>query len=517
MAKPVERVKGRFMRAMAFFKKDTLEVFRQPRLLVTLVLGPFLILFLFGVGFNPEPPVLRTVVVAPSDSGIAERSEQLVDALGPQAQLVGTLTSVAEAEAMLASGEANVAVVIPSDVVETVRGGEQATITILHDQIDPFESSVVALFAQSAVDQVNREVLEELVAAGQGRAAEIGAPLPAAQTAVGAMIAAVDANDRVAFESSRADLVVSLDELARRVAASDAVIEAVGEQTSSESSGSALDSALTNAGQLNQPGVRDERAQILNALEQNLEELEADIESFQAIEPAVLVSPFRGESSGYGGIEVDFTHYYIPGVVSLLVQHLSLTFAALSLVRERTLGSVELFRVSPLSGAEALAGKYLANVVIGLLVGAALTAASVFAFGFQPEGPWWWDGLAGLRGVLASQGLGFVLSALAKTESQAVQYAMITLLVSIFFSGFFISTARLLPAVQVVSYLIPATYGIKALQDIAFWGRLPSIEIILGAVLYSFVLGALALAFMRRRVTAAQLSRKQRRLARAAA
>ena len=255
---------------------------------------------------------------------------------------------------------------------------------------------------------------------------------------------------------------------------------------------------------------------MLRALEADLDRLEADIETFQAIEPAVLVSPFRGESASYQGTEVDFTHYYIPGVVSLLVQHLALTFAALSLVRERTLGSVELFRVSPLSGAESLVGKYLANVVIGMLVGAALTASAVFAFGFQPLGPWWAYGVAVLLVVLASQGLGFILSALAQTESQAVQYAMITLLVSIFFSGFFISTARLLPSVQVVSYLIPATYGIKALQDISFWGRLPSIEIIGGAVLYSLILGALALVFMRRRVTAAQMSRKQRRASQAA-
>ena len=173
--------------------------------------------------------------------------------------------------------------------------------------------------------------------------------------------------------------------------------------------------------------------------------------------------------------------------------------------------------MSPLSGAEALIGKYLANVVIGLLVGAALTASAVFAFGFQPLGSWWWYGLAVLLVVLASQGLGFVLSALAQTESQAVQYAMITLLVSIFFSGFFISTARLLPSVQAVSYLIPATYGIKALHDIAFWGRLPSIEIILGAVVYSIGLGALALMFMRRRVAAARMSRRQRRSVQASA
>ena len=114
--------------------------------------------------------------------------------------------------------------------------------------------------------------------------------------------------------------------------------------------------------------------------------------------------------------------------------------------------------------------------------------------------------------VIASQGLGFVLSALAQTESQAVQYAMITLLVSIFFSGFFISTDRLLPIAQSVSYLIPATYGIKALQEIAFWGRLPDIEIIAGAIAYSMVLGGLALAFMRRRVAAARPPRRARQV-----
>lgn len=515
MAEQPLRVKGRFMRTMAFFKKDSLEVFRQPRLLVTLVVGPFLILFLFGVGFNPDPPVLRTVVVAPPDSGIADRSEQLAGALGTQAELVGTLTDVEEAREMMARGEANVAVVIPADVVETVRGGSQAVITILHDQIDPFEASVVELFAQSAVDQVNREVLQELVTAGQGRAGEIEEPLPTARQAVDAMADALTADDEAAFEESRMNLTASLDQLASQVGASQAVIDAVGEQSASAAE-SPLESTLANTDRLGEATDNAERAEVLRVLEGDLNRLEADIETFQAIEPAVLVSPFRGESAGYQGVEVDFTHYYIPGVVSLLVQHLALTFAALSLVRERTLGSVELFRVSPLSGAEALVGKYLANVVIGLLVGAALTASAVFAFGFQPLGPWWAYGVAVLLVVLASQGLGFVLSALAQTESQAVQYAMITLLVSIFFSGFFISTARLLPAVQVVSYLIPATYGIKALQDISFWGRLPSIEIIGGAVLYSLILGALALVFMRRRVTAAQMSRKQRRTAQAA-
>ena len=259
MPERVQRVKGRFMRAMAFFKKDTLEVFRQPRLLVTLVLGPFLILFLFGVGFNPDPPVLRTVVVAPADSGIAERSEQLAAALGPQAELVGTLTDVEEAREMMARGEANMAVVIPPDVVETVRGGEQAVITILHDQIDPFESSVVELFAQGAVDQVNREVLQELVTEGQSRAGEIEEPLPSARQAVDAMADALTANDEAAFEESRANLTASLDQLARQVSTSQAVVDAVGEQGGVSTSESSLEATLANRDRLGEAGDNAER------------------------------------------------------------------------------------------------------------------------------------------------------------------------------------------------------------------------------------------------------------------
>ncbi|HEY3427851.1 MAG TPA: ABC transporter permease, partial [Acidimicrobiia bacterium] len=480
MADNSSGISGGFTRAYAFFKKDILEVLRQPRLILTLVIGPFLILFLFGVGFDPDPPVLKTVVVAPPESGISERSSDLAAALGSQAQLVGVVGTVDEATAMIDSRQANIAVVIPEDAVATVRAGEQAVITILHDQIDPFEASVVELFAVGAVDQVNREVLQDLVIMGQQEAEAVEEPLPAARAAVEAMERAARTEDDEAFESGRGDLEAVLSNLAAELGPTRSVLDRVNEQTTgSEATGSPLDSVLARVEGL-EGSTSEERATELEALQTDLDELETVLEEFQAMEPAVLVSPFRGAANNYRDLDVVDMHYYIPGVVSLLVQHLTLTFAALSLVKERTQGAIELFRVSPLSGGEALAGKYLANIVIGLLVGAALTAAAVFAFDFYPAGSWLWYGLSVLLVVLAAQGMGFILSALAKTESQAVQYAMITLLVSIFFCGFFISIDRLLPTVRPVSFLLPATYGIRALQQVSFWGRAPSWELIGG-------------------------------------
>jgi ABC-2 type transport system permease protein len=79
---------------------------------------------------------------------------------------------------------------------------------------------------------------------------------------------------------------------------------------------------------------------------------------------------------------------------------------------------------------------------------------------------------------------------------------MIMLLVAIFFSGFFISLDRLIPGVRVLSYLIPATYGISGLQEVAFRGRAPSLETLGGAAVLAVLFLVTAWALIKTRVVA---------------
>jgi ABC-2 type transport system permease protein len=51
------------IRASSFFRKEVFEILRQPRLVATLVIGPFLILFIFGIGYRNQPRALRTLFV----------------------------------------------------------------------------------------------------------------------------------------------------------------------------------------------------------------------------------------------------------------------------------------------------------------------------------------------------------------------------------------------------------------------------------------------------------------------
>lgn len=375
-------------RVTAFLRKDLVEVLRQPRLIFTLIIGPFLILFLFGIGFDPRPPELRTVIAASPDIDLEIQRDLLAESLGEQASIVGVVESRTQATALIDEGSADVAVILPKDILAAVERGERSRVEVIHDVIDPFERSVVEFFAARAVDQLNQEVLQELI-------------------------------DRGTAE-------------------------------------------------------------------------------FEAVDSEVVVQPFDADTSNYRGVAIEDVLFYVPGVIALLVQHLTLTFAALSVVRERSQGIDELFRVSPLAAGEMLAGKYLANIITGFLVAGALSAGAYYAFGLRPIAGWGWYVLSILLVILISQGLGFILSSLAKTESQAVQYAMITLLLSIFFSGLFISLDRLTDAIRPISYLVPASYGIQGLQAVAFFGSPPDLTLVGTALAYAILAGLIALLLMRR-------------------
>lgn len=103
--------------------------------------------------------------------------------------------------------------------------------------------------------------------------------------------------------------------------------------------------------------------------------------------------------------------------------------------------------------------------------------------------------------ILASLGLGFVLSGISETDTQAVQYSMIALLLTIFFTGFVLPLEQLAGPVQVVSYLIPATYGIRALHDVVFRGAVPGPLILGGLAAYAVAMATAAWFVVRRDVS----------------
>jgi ABC-2 type transport system permease protein len=72
--------------------------------------------------------------------------------------------------------------------------------------------------------------------------------------------------------------------------------------------------------------------------------------------------------------------------------------------------------------------------------------------------------------LFTSLGVGFFISLISETDTQAVQYSMLLLLASIFFSGFFLDLRLMWQPVKVLAWSLPATYGIRMLQDVMLRG-----------------------------------------------
>ena len=100
--------------------------------------------------------------------------------------------------------------------------------------------------------------------------------------------------------------------------------------------------------------------------------------------------------------------------------------------------------------------------------------------------------------LLASLALGMVLSSISSTESQAVQFAMLTLLAGMFFSGFILGLDNLAYPVKYISWTLPVTYGIRSFQTVMLLGERPATEDVVGLAALVVVYGSIAVFALRR-------------------
>jgi ABC-2 type transport system permease protein len=379
----------RLIRASAFLSKEIAEIIRQPRLILTLIVGPFLILLLFGLGYTREYAPVRTLYLASPTSPFVDELQNYVKELGTALTYVGTEADPAIAQQRLKSGEVDLVIAAPADPNQVIKSKQQIPFVFYFDQVDPFMVDHMKYIAQILVSVINRKVLEQYVTQQGGNAT-------------------------------------------------------------------------------------------------------------QGVPAAVAVQPYEVQADNLAESSPTPAQFFGPAVIILLLQHLAVTFGALSIVREKSLGSMDLFRVSPLTSGETLFGKYLSYYLFGAVIAFVLVVLLVFGFSVPMVGSWVMLGFAMALVLFASLGWGFVISSLARTDSQAVQYTMLILLAGFFFSGFVLSLDTLTQSVRVVSRILPATYGIAFMHDVMLRGKGLNHLDLLGVLALGVVLLILSWILVRR-------------------
>lgn len=493
------------LRILAFIGKEIRAIVVQPQLLLLLIAGPFVILLAFGVGYRPAGPQLRTIVVQPPVSDPQQAIGTYLSAVGPPLQVVEMSTELAPALDKLRARQVDLVVVVPGEIRRTLLQGQNAHLVYYHNAIDPTRVGYIAAVIDSTTSQLNRAIVKEAVGDQQASAADYEQAVRQLQGTLADLRSAVQQGDHTrAAQLSRSARLSSGLLATLWLFAAEPFADPSAPAIHLADDARHLD-ALLAAGTTD-PRLLDEA---IARLQNDTDGMLQGLEQARRIPPDVFVSPLLWDAKPIQAYQPSYVVYHSPTVLALLVQHLCITLAALSLVDERTAGAVEIFRIAPVGPNEILVGKFIAYVLVIALTVVGLIALLVYALAVPVLGAWFWF-VAVLAALMAySLNLGFLISAWARSRSQAIQMSMLALLGSIFFSGFFVPLSDFAPVVRALSYSLPVTYGIELLRQVTLRGEPPQ-PIFLGALLvWAAVTGFLAVRLFERlfvdRETAANL------------
>jgi ABC-2 type transport system permease protein len=181
------------------------------------------------------------------------------------------------------------------------------------------------------------------------------------------------------------------------------------------------------------------------------------------------------------------------GIFPLVVMFL---VTSVTMLRERTSGTLERLMTLPLSRGDLVAGYAFAFALVAAVQGVLASAFALLALGLEVEGSA--AALVAVAIVNAELGMAFGLglSSLATTEFQAVQFMPAFILPQFLLCGLLVPREQMAGALDALAGLLPMTYAYEALADIAAGdgaGAAAATLVTLGFCALALVLGALTL------------------------
>lgn len=196
-------------------------------------------------------------------------------------------------------------------------------------------------------------------------------------------------------------------------------------------------------------------------------------------------------SSPVFGKDAKFADFLIPGVMTFAVFLLTNLLTITGFVQERTSGTLDRLGASPLTEGEMVLGYSLAYSLVALVQATVLITVALLAFQITIVGSLALTFLVIALLAIASQALGILLSAGARTEAQAVQFLPFLVFPVFLLSGIFWPIEAIPPFLRPFSWAVPTTYAVEGLRSVMIrgWG-------VDQVGVYILALAAFALAFL---------------------
>jgi len=177
------------------------------------------------------------------------------------------------------------------------------------------------------------------------------------------------------------------------------------------------------------------------------------------LRPTVLYNP-----------SLEATRNFVPGLIGLILQLVTVILTSSTIVRERERGTFEQLIVTPVSRWELLLGKLAPYLVVSFWNTGVILVLGYLIFGVEVIGSITLLMFLSAIFLTGSLGLGLLISAVSSTSAQAMQASLFTALPAFILSGFIFPTDSMPPLMRALGYLLPLTYFLRIIRGIAMKG-----------------------------------------------
>jgi ABC-2 type transport system permease protein len=339
-------------RLLSIIRKEFIQIFRDTRTLVMILIIPIMQLFLLGYSATSD---VRNIPLAVLDQSRSHESRALLDSYraADYFRIAYMVTSEAEIDALISAGDARAAVIIPPDYAQRLNDGN-AQVAFILDGSDPTSASTALSAAQLISQAHSTEILRER------------------------------------FESSGSNLRV-------------------------------------------QP-------------------------------------PVQAHTTVWYNPDMISAYFMIPGVIGMILYAIAAILTATSVVRERERGTIEQLIVTPIRSWELIVGKLMPYVILGFFNTIEVLAVGHWWFGMPIRGDLGLILLLSSIFLVTGLGIGLFASTIANTQQEAMLTVWMTLLPSIFLSGFFFPLEAMPRVLQWLSYLMPLRYYLIIIRSLLLKG-----------------------------------------------
>jgi ABC-2 type transport system permease protein len=163
-------------------------------------------------------------------------------------------------------------------------------------------------------------------------------------------------------------------------------------------------------------------------------------------------------------------NFFLPGLTAILLLNVTTFLTAFSIVREKERGTLEQLFVTPVRPMGLLLGKLLPYLMIGFFELCMIVTFMRFIFSVPIHGSVILLAVLSLPYIFVSLSLGILISSKARSQAEAMQLAFLTILPSIFFSGYIFPRETMPKFFYILSFFVPATYFIDITRGIILRG-----------------------------------------------